>query len=256
MNLLIGWLVGERVGRAFGAHDFARGNALWGLFLWWAVGWLGATAAFYNLGKAWVLPGCIGAMGGALLLCLRRPLASGVKQAMLNAIGYSARWVMAISAGYVALRIVCAAIYGELQAHGLAGLPWQSLQFASLLFVAGGSVTIAVAGIFAADRLRLEREGKARLGWREAERQTSERAEAAAPPPVVVEDAWWVVLEVARDASRAEVEAKGRALLKQYHPDLWGSAPRHLKAQAEHQTIRILQALAAARAAGKADCPA
>jgi hypothetical protein len=252
MNLLIGWLVGERVGRAFGAHDFARGNALWGLFLWWAVGWLGATAAFYNLGKAWVLPGCVGAMGGALLLCLRRPLASGVKQAMLNAIGYSARWVMAINAGYVALRIVCAAIYGELQAHGLAGLPWQSLQFASLLFVAGGSVTIAVAGIFAADRLRLEREGKARLSWRAAERQASHRAQAAAPPPVV-EECWWVVLEVTQDASRAEVEAKGRALLKQYHPDLWVSAPRHLKAQAEHQTIRILQALAAAR---KADCPA
>ncbi len=255
MNLLIAWLVGERVGRAFRAHDFARGNALWGLFLWWAVGWLGATAAFYNLGKVWVLPGCIGAMGGALLLCLRRPLASGVKQAMLNAIGYSARWVMAISAGYVALRIVCAALYGELRAHGLAGLPWQSLQFASLLFVAGGSVTIAVAGIFAADRLRLEREGKARLRWREAERQASDRAQAA-DPPAAIEDAWWVVLEVAPDATRAEVEAKGRALLKQYHPDLWVSAPRHLKAQAEHQTIRILQALAAARAARKVDCPA
>ncbi|MGN7999699.1 J domain-containing protein [Sphingomonas sp. 22176] len=256
MNHLIRWLVGERVGRAFRAHGFARGNALWGLFLWWAVGWLGATAAFYNLGKAWVLLGCIGAMGGTLLLCLRRPLASGVKQAMLNAIGYSARWVMAISAGYVALRIVCAAIYGELQAQGLAGLPWQSLQFASLLFVAGGSVAIAVSGIFAADRLRLEREGKARLRWREAERQASNRAEAAAPPPIVAEDAWWVVLEVSPEATRADVEAKARALLKQYHPDRWVSAPRHLKAQAEHQTIRILQARAAGRAARKADCPA
>ena len=255
MNFLIGWLAGEHVGRAFRAHDFARGNALWGLFLWWAVGWVGATAAFYNIGKAWVAPGCIGALGLALLLCLRRPLASVVKQAMLNAIGYSARWVMAISAGYVALRIGCAVIYGELKTHGLAGLPWQSLQFASLLFVAGGSVAIAVGGIFAADRLRLVREAKARLEWRDAERQATGREEVAAPPPLA-EDAWWVVLELASNATRADIEARARALLKQYHPDRWNSAPRHLKAQAEYQTIRILKALAEARAARQAACTA
>ncbi|OAN67221.1 J domain-containing protein [Sphingomonas sp. TDK1] len=258
MNRLIGWLVGERVGRAFRAHDFATGNALWGLFLWWGVGWLGATAATYNLGKHWAVPGCIGALGLALLLCLRRPLASGLKQAMLNAIGYTARWVMALSAAYVAIRIFCAAIFGEMKAHGLAALPWQSLEFASLLFIGGGTVAIAVSSLFAADRLRLDGERKARLAWHEARRRASENAAAGPPPPPppTVEDAWWTVLEVAPDATRAQFEAQGRTLLKQYHPDRWMTAPRHLKAQAEHQTIRILKALAEARAAAKASCTA
>ncbi|WP_333571595.1 J domain-containing protein [Sphingomonas sp.] len=256
MHLLMGWLVGERVGRAFRAHDVASGNALWGLFLWWALGWLGATAAYYNLGREWAVPGCVAALGTGLALCLHRPLASGIKQAMLNAIGYTARWVMVLSGGYVVVRIACAVLFGELKAYGLAGIPWQSLQSASLLCVAGGSVAMIVGRIFAADRLRLAKAAKARLEWQAAARKAGAQARAPAPPPAPAEDAWWIVLELDPNAGRAEAEAKAREMLKQYHPDRWVAAPRHLRAQAEHQTVRILKARAAARAACKADCSA
>ncbi|GEM_PF-3526082 len=262
MNFLIGWIIGDRVGRSVGAHNAENGNALWGLFLWWVIGWAGSATAYYNIDKSWSGLGGLAAVAVVLAICLHRPFASGFKQMMLNAIAYGSGWVMLFSGGYIVLRFGYAVIFGQLKTLGLAALPISSLVQSAVWFVAAFAAAFVVGFVLERDRLRIVRASErfhpqaaaANPHFRREEAAPRPQQSAPPPPPPAppAEDAWWTVLETEPDAAKAVFEAKARALLKQYHPDLWMTAPPRLKSEAERQTQRILRALEEARAARRA----